>query len=383
ERYDEAMTLAGDAGLDDEQPTILRAACIGALRPPVRRLDRWLAALPPDARDTPGATLAAALRAAVATPGEAAPPPRRAIARCRAAGDPEGELSALALLGRVAWWRTDSALLAELYPRVLEMEAEGYAPAQGIASLGRAVIADLEGDDDRVLALLDAIGPGLLDPAWESMAAWLRSITLVGRGDAEAAAAVLEGISPGGDPAFRMTIEGARLTIEWARGRVDEVVAALGPLIEEIRGAGVMQNVTVGLAQAAFTFACVGALDESRDFLDQARRTATEASTQAPVRLTLAEAALKVAVGDEAGAAQLGALLAASGIDGMDRRIGRSAWDMTSVLVPSTRPAWDAAPLRGHLADARRLAAAVVVLREAGGRGDADEPRRAVAGVAG
>src|SRR5918994_849339 len=52
-RYDEAMTLAREAGLVDLMPGILRAACIGADRPPGRQLERWLADLPDAKRATP------------------------------------------------------------------------------------------------------------------------------------------------------------------------------------------------------------------------------------------------------------------------------------------------------------------------------------------
>ncbi len=96
DRYDEAFALAGDAGLDDVLPVILRAASIGPLRPPAGRLDRWLAAVPPDVRDTPGVVLAAGLRAAVGAPVDAVDPLRAAITRCREAGDTDGELGAIA-----------------------------------------------------------------------------------------------------------------------------------------------------------------------------------------------------------------------------------------------------------------------------------------------
>ena len=107
-RYDTAVTLAREAGLIDVVPGILRAACIGADRPPGRQLERWLADLPEALRDTAGAALAAGVRAAVLAPADATEPLRTAIRRCREAGDPDGELGAVALLGEVAWWRETS-----------------------------------------------------------------------------------------------------------------------------------------------------------------------------------------------------------------------------------------------------------------------------------
>jgi ATP/maltotriose-dependent transcriptional regulator MalT len=67
-RYDEAMTLAHEAGLVDVMPGILRAACIGPHRPPGRQLQRWLADLPEPMRDTAGAALAAGVQAALLAP---------------------------------------------------------------------------------------------------------------------------------------------------------------------------------------------------------------------------------------------------------------------------------------------------------------------------
>jgi DNA-binding SARP family transcriptional activator len=380
DRFDEAVTLATDAGLAAEVPGILRAACIRPLRPPTRRLDSWLADLPDTARGTPGAALAVGLRAAVATPGDATEPLRRAMRICREAGDDEAELSAIAVLGRVAWWRSDLALLAELYGRILELEAGGLASASGIAGVGRAVIADLQSGDDEVLRLLDAIEPGALDDAWRAMADWLRATILIGRGEAAAGRAVLDAIPPGPDPAFRMTVEGTRLMAAWAEGEVDEVAATLVPLLDNIRGAGVMQNVTVGLAQTAYLFGTVGHPDRARPYLDQARRAAADAGTRFPVRLSLAEASILLAEGDDAAAAaSLEPALANSTIDGPDRRLWRTALPLTYVLVPPTRALWDAVPLRGHLELSRRLAAAVVALRE--GSAGADTARRALHGV--
>src|SRR5262249_30325201 len=155
----------------DEVAGILRSACIGPMRPPARRLDRWLTELPPEAAGTPGAVLAVGLRTALATPGDATEPLHEAIRVCRAAGGGEGELSGLGRLRRVAWWRNELGTLAELFPRVLQLEAEGHPLARAIAGLGRAVIADLRGTDDEVLYHLDAIEEGMLDPAWETTAA--------------------------------------------------------------------------------------------------------------------------------------------------------------------------------------------------------------------
>ena len=381
DRYDEAFTLAREGGLDDLVPEVMRAACLGPHRPPVRRMDRWLADMPAGAAGTAGAALVTGLRAAVTTPATAAEPLLAAIDLCRRADDVAGELAAIALLGRLAWWRSDTALLGGLFPRLLELEAAGEPLARALAGIGRAVVADLTGDDDDVLGHLDAIAPGVLDPAWEAMAAWLRATTLAGRGDPDGAIAVLDAIPPSPDPAFRLTVEGTRLAADWALGRVDEVVAELPSLLDRVRAAGVVQNTLVGLSQAAFASGMIGDLAAARRFLADACRVEAEVGLTAPARLALAEAAVLTAAGDEAGAARR----VVAAMDGHaigtpgDRRLWRNGLSLSYVLVPECRAAWEAAPLHGTVAQCRRLAAAVVALRERAASPDRVDAARTIA----
>jgi DNA-binding SARP family transcriptional activator/ATP/maltotriose-dependent transcriptional regulator MalT len=372
-RYDDAVTLAAEAGLTELVPAVLRAASIGPDRPPTRWLQRWLDDLPPEARGTPGAALAAGARAAAVTPAEAAGPLREVVDQCRAAGDVEGELGAIALLGRVAWWRSDLALLGEIFPRVLELEAAGQPLAGAIAAVGRAVLADLAGDDDAVLAHLDGVAPGVLDDQWQAVADWLRASVLAGAGDADVAVAILDGLHRSSDPAFLLTVEGTRLGTRWSQGHVDEVVAALPSIVERIRAAGVVHNLQVAATQAAFVAAQVGDAERSGRYLAEAREAQRDAGEDTSPRLALSEAACLLAAGDEAGAAAV-VEAAASGVSDPHREPERRAWRnglaLTYVLVPALRAPWDAADLRGHLAVARRLAAAVVAEREGCGRLD-------------
>jgi LuxR family maltose regulon positive regulatory protein len=387
-RYDEAMTLAREAGLVDLMPGILRAACLGADRPPGRQLERWLAELPDALRDTAGAALAAGVRAALLAPAEATEPLQTAIRRCREAGDPDGELGAIAMLGQVAWWRADLGLLAGLLPRVVELAAEGHPLARALAELGQAVLADIVGGDDDVLTHLDAIEPGVLDDAWEAMAAWLRGTTLAGSGRAEESIAVFDAIPPIPDPAFQLNFEGARLEARWALGQVDEVVAAVPSITDGLEAAGVLQFVLVSLAEAAFVFAWVGDVEAARGLVARVHRADVDADVGQSARLALAEAAMLVAAGDEPAAADLlERAIAIHGLDsGIDRRVWRRGLALTYVLVPSARRRWDAAELRGHVAEARTLARAVVALRDCANRDPfsargADELRQRVRGL--
>ncbi|MGH9231402.1 MAG: hypothetical protein ACRD07_22195, partial [Acidimicrobiales bacterium] len=382
-RHDAAMTLARDTGLVDVVPGILRAACIGANRPAGRQLDRWLADLPEAARDTAGAALAAGVRAAVLAPADATEPLQTAILRCREAGDPDGEVGALALLGEVAWWRGDRGLLADVLPRLVELGAEGHRLAQAVVCLGQAVVADIVGGDDDVLANLDAIEPGVFDDAWEAMAAWLRATTLAGGGRAEEAIAVIDAIPPIPDPALRLAVEGAHLQARWALGQVDEVVAAVPSVTDGMEATGVRQFILVSQAEAAFVLAWVGDVEAAQGLVARVRRSEGDTDFGQAARLALAEAALLVTGGDEPAATDL--LERAIAVHGLESGINRRAWRrglaLTYVLVPSARPRWDAAELRGHVAKARTFARAVVALRNGAGREgsgarDADEVRR-------
>jgi LuxR family transcriptional regulator, maltose regulon positive regulatory protein len=369
-RYDAAVTLAREAGLIDVVPGILRAACIGANRPAGRQLDRWLADLPEAVRDTAGAALAAGVWAAVLAPADATEPLRTAIRRCREAGDPDGEVGALALLGEVAWWRGDHGLLAEVLPRLAELGAEGHPLARAVVGLGQAVVADIVGGDDDVLANLDAIEPGVFDDAWEAMADWLRATILAGGGRAEEAIAVIDAIPPIPDPALQLAVEGARLQARWALGQLDEVVAALPSITDRFEAAGVLQFVLVSLAEAAFVLAWVGDVEGAQGLVERVRRSEEEADFGQAARLVLAEAAMLVTAGDEPAAADL--LERAIAVHGLDSGINRRAWRrglaLTYVLVPSARDRWEAAELRGQLAEARTLARAVVAVRSGASR---------------
>ena len=379
-RYDEAVRLSREAGLTDVVPGILRAACIGPHRPPGRQLERWFADLPEAVTDTAGVALAAGVRAALLTPAEATEPLQTAIRRCREAGDAEGELGAIALLGEVAWWRGDMGQLAGVLARVVELEAEGHPLARAVAALGQAVLADIVGGDDDVLAHLDAIQPGVLDEGWEAMAGWLRATTLAGGGRAAESIAVIDAIPPIADPALQLAVEGARLQARWALGQVDDVVAAVPSIIDRFVAVGVLQFVLVSLAEAAFVLAWVGDVEGAQRLVARVRRTEADVDFGQTARLALAEAAMLVTAGNEPAAADL--LEQAIAIHGLESGINRRPWRrglaLTYVLVPSARDRWDATELRGHVAEARTLARAIVALRDCtdrtrGGVRDANE----------
>ena len=202
-RYDEAVTLAHEGGLDDMLPGVLRAACATAVRPTVGELERWLALSPPEVRESTAGRLATGLLATLANPGDSAEPLRLAAKMARADGDLDAELVAIANLGRVGWWHRDEELVRQLVPRVAELSASGHPGWKGLAAAGRAIFADLGGDDATVLAELDSVAPGALDEGWEAAVRWLAGNTLLGMGEIEGAAGKFAAVGPWPTPTWR------------------------------------------------------------------------------------------------------------------------------------------------------------------------------------
>ena len=368
-RYDDAFNLASEAELWSLVPGILRAACTAGNRPGSSQVRRWLAASPPEVLATPAGRLAAGLDAAFSRPTEAPEPLRLAVEACRAAGDADGELTALAQLGRVAWWYQDLDELGPVGLRVTELAGDGHPVAQGLAAIGRAVVTDIVGDDPATLAALESIEPGLLDPGWEAVAAWLRGRVLLFLGDVDTPLELADRAMATADPAMRIVLHGLRLTSWWAQGQVDQVVEQLPETVDAGITSGIEYNRLNGLAQASTILSHVGQveraermlrdIDPRRDSTDVAREFLTGAVALASLRLAQGEA-------DQA-AAELRRAIESDGLDrGTDRRLWRQSLALSYVLLPEAREHWEATDLRGHLATARDLAAAVVALRTGG-----------------
>jgi ATP/maltotriose-dependent transcriptional regulator MalT/DNA-binding SARP family transcriptional activator len=367
--FDDAFDLIEESGLWDMAPAVLRAAALSSERLNPRLLERCLAASPGAVRTSAEGALAAALRLAFTQPAAAIEPLRAAAAACRSAGDVEGELTALAQLGRLAWGRHDTeGIGGPLIERIAEIEATGHPTARGLAAFVRALAADLAGDDKQVLAELDGIEPGVLDPVWEAMAVWFRGGILLDQGDAAAAAALLpDDVEAARDPAVVAILGGLRTRIRWATGHVDEAVADIPPLLKALRAAGVASIHAQGLTNASLALAFTGDPEAARQCLTETTTALTAPIGGLSARTALALASVLLAEGDEGGAASTlrSTLDLDAGPDrSPDRRALRHVLSLSYVLVPETRPHWDAAPLRGHLSVARELARAVVATRD-------------------
>jgi DNA-binding SARP family transcriptional activator len=372
-RIDQAFALVREDGLWDEAPTVLRAACLQSERLNPNQLERLLTVCPTPVRSSTAGQLATALRQAFTQPAAAVASLRMAAEACRADGDIEGELTAIAQLGRLGWARHDvGSTGGEVAIRVAELEATGHPVAKGLGCFVRALVADLAGDDDGVLDALDAIEPGVLDPVWEVMAVWLRGGVRIDRGDAEAVLAMAEAVeNPTGDPAVTAIIGGLGARAKWVLGRPDETLAAIPVMLAALREGGVAQIHAQGLSNASLALSHVGDVVRARECLAEGTTVFPPPDGVPTARTAMTTASVLLAEGDEEGARRVlrRALDDHAGPDkGPDRRVWRHTLPLSYLLVPETRAHWDGLPLRGFQAYARELAAALVAVREGRGR---------------
>ncbi|HEV7761353.1 MAG TPA: BTAD domain-containing putative transcriptional regulator [Acidimicrobiales bacterium] len=373
DRIDQAFVLVQEAELWDTAPEVLRAACLQSERLSPGQLERFLAASPAPVRDSAAGRLAAALKLAFTQPSQALGALHTAADRCHGAGDVEGELTAIAQLGRLAWGRQDvGSIGGEVIDRIAEIEATGNSTARGLAGFIRALIADLAGDDDAVLAELGTIEPGVLDPVWEVLAVWFRGGVRLDRGEAEAVLAMIEGFTGrAGDPAVAAILGGLRARVWWALGRLDEALDQIPQLVVALRAAGVASIHAQGLVNASLALSYTGDVAGARECLAEGTAVAYVPEGTPTVRMALTTASLLLAEGDEDGARKIvDEALEVHGVPdrGPDRRVWRHVLSLSYLLVPETRAGWDAASLRGHQAFARDLAAALAAAREGRGR---------------
>ncbi|HEY8546325.1 MAG TPA: hypothetical protein VIL36_14795 [Acidimicrobiales bacterium] len=401
-RYDDAFLLAAGADRWDLVPWILRAACLVAETLPANQLGRWLAASPPEVHATPAGRLATGLHRTYAAPLDAIEPLHEAAEGFRAAGDPDAELVAIAHIGRLAWWWQDAELLRRQTARVFELAQEGHPRAGAMAAFAWALVADMGGDDEAVLAHLGRIPPGVLDPGWELLARWYEGLVRLYLGQPAATRIIVDSLATA-DPSMGYVVETLELMTLWATGHVDAVMERLPAVVAAARAYGVTYSLAQGLTTATLAYAHTGDPDTARRCLADALAAAPPTSPgpgsgpedededektsdaepgepgdsgepgepgepRRSVHAALATASLRLADGDEpAAVATLARAVTDHGVDrGPERRWWRQSLGLSYVLSPEARVVWDGRELRGHLATARTLARAVVDLRATG-----------------
>jgi LuxR family transcriptional regulator, maltose regulon positive regulatory protein len=366
-RFDEAFNLVRAGGLWDAAPAVLRSACLATDRLVPSQLGWWLSASSAAVRASPAGRLATGLHGALTTPALAVQPLEEAASGARAEGDLDAELAAIAQLGQLAWWRRDDDALGALLTRLFELEPTGHPVARALATIARAAMADLVGDDLAVAAELDGMATGVLNTVWDAYAGWMSGVVHLDQGTSARAREIIERLAPAADSVTRPILDSLEFRTWWAEGRVDDALARIPVVVAAEVQTGPTYNFHIGQIFASIAFSYCGDVATARRYLDDALLTAPPTPGDVgSVPVAVATASLQLAEDDEAAAAKtMVEALDTHGLDqGVERRTWRQALSLSYVLVPETRTYWDETARRGYPGAARDLAAAVVALRE-------------------
>jgi DNA-binding SARP family transcriptional activator len=357
-------------------PELLKVVvdALGIARPPVPQdvLASWHARLPPEVAETPAGRLLAAVVTSVTDPAVAQERLHACVAEFRAEGDVNGELAALVHIGEKAWWTEDHTQLGMVAMRAFELEAQGHADAVTIACLARALLHDIQNDSRQALRELDRVDPAAISGLWQGLVGSFRASGLLHLGDAEGARVVAEAALAQALPTSAPTIESARLRALWFMGHLDEVASAAPRIVDRVEATRYSTQVPFAAAEACFALALAGDVESARGYLDRA--TAPGAKRDVPMvdtAVAVAEAIVAVLTGGADGEQEAAGILAeyldrhALG-DGLSSGGQQRALTLFYVLLPETRPTWEASEMGPAFAVGRELARAVVAVRETG-----------------
>ena len=369
-RYDEAFSLVQAAGPWDAAEAVLRSACLAGDRLAPAQLRRWLAAADETVRRSLPGRLAVGLHASFSDAPQAFAPLDEVMTRAQDEHDLDVELTAMTHLGILSWWQQDLDTLGRLANRAFELEPTGHPLARAFASIARAGLADLVGDDSGVVAELGGVDSRALDSVWRAYAGWLCGMVELDRGNMQRVLDIVEHLSPVDRP-LRYIVDGLRIRAWWRQGRVDDVLGELPTLLAAHQRDALGPSRYILHVGAGVMCAYAGEVVRARGHLDDSLAARPPGVTRtSSVGLAAVTAGVQLCEGEEdAAAATLRELIEAHGLDeGPDRRYWRQALALSYVLVPETRKRWHGATLRGFLRQARDLSAAVVALRD--GRAD-------------
>jgi DNA-binding SARP family transcriptional activator len=370
------LIAGGGAGapVDAEVGRQLAAVLIGALGeaslpipPDVARV--WHDRLPEATRRGPVGGLLRAMADVVSDPAGAARHLEDATASFRRDGDVRGELVCLSQQAQLAWWRADRAAMTRIGARVLEMEAAGHGPAAPLASVARALVADMTNQSVTALAELDGIPAGALNRPLTRLVDQMRAGLLLYLGRPDEALVAARRACDGAGVEHAAVLESTLLQMRWHAGDVDEVAGLLPAVVDRVEAAGRGDWSSLVASGCAAYRAWIGHPADGARHLERARRAA--ASPDAPliaVNLATAAAAVAVAAGDEeeAAAVLVGHLDRFGFLAVKTAATQRRTLALWYVLVASTRAGWEAEPLGPCWEGARALARALVAVRHDG-----------------
>ena len=177
--YDRAFGLCAAQRDWDGAASVLIACCRRG-HPEVRAdvLAGWLEVLPSDRWERAEGLLLRGLVGRVTDPfgPDTATLLERAAERYRAAGNVTGEMAAINDLAYVARNQGRFDALPALLARAGEVRAAGHREAEGLVAIGRSLMAEMAGDDQRMVAELDAVPAGSLSRDWQAAVAFRQTI---------------------------------------------------------------------------------------------------------------------------------------------------------------------------------------------------------------
>ena len=333
----------------------------------------WLDALPTDRHDEPDGLLLRGLMARVTDPfGETtAALLERAMLAHRAAGNAAGEIAAgVALLvilrsqGRFEAW---PAFLT----RACTLEAAGHVEAAGPAAVGRALLAESVGDDERMIAELEAIPAGSLSRDWQVVATFrLVMGHLVLGNEHEMLAAAARCTALAGETRDRHALAMA----EWFAGKPGPALNTCEAIA--VDGHDTQVSAVLFGSFAAVVMAHAGRIDDaSRELALVERGSSGTLGILMRGALIWARATMSVASGDDDEARHIieDGLAGAPLSDPITWRMAARFLPLAYALVPSVRAELDARAV-GPLHRRRLEVARAVVWAQAGGATSCDAP---------
>jgi DNA-binding SARP family transcriptional activator len=359
--FDRAFRLCCQHNDWDQAAGVLTACCRrGHAAVPPDVLAGWLAAWPKQRRDDPAGLLLRGLVGRVSDPfGQAtAELLEQAVAGYRAISDVAGEVAAGVELVYVLRNQGRCAALPAFLARAAELDAAGHPEIAGPAALGRALMAELAGDDRVVAAELDDVPAGTLSTDWQVVVAFRRTIAhlIVGNEHAMLDAA-RRCAQIAGDGTSRHVLPLA----QWFAGDARAALASCDAIVAEMDRSQI-DAVTLG-SFATTVLASAGRLEEASCQLARLE-CAASGSLSALIQGSLvgARAVVAVAGGDDDGARKIleDALSAVPLSSSIGWRASARWLPLAYVLIPDCRGELDDRPM-GSL-HRRRLAVARAVV---------------------
>lgn len=355
--------------LDRAAATIVETCSKNHVPPAPAVLTRWAAALD---REGSAGTTASLLHGLVAKstsrPDIAHQELETAMQGFAANEDAAGECCAIAHLAHLAWTRADTATLARLVARAFALDAAGVQEIGPLVVLARALIDDLQGNDEALVDALGGLAPDALPRDWQPVADWFRASVMIRNGFAGDAIAPAEAVA-GRAPDF-YAAQALPYTARWIAAQPDlERLRRVGGIRHQIGEPSTTRDRVLTIAYEAAGLACVGGdLDDVAVLTGQATELAcTLPGDSVGVAAALARATLAILQHDdirarsEFEAAATEHDLASPAVD----RLLRLGFAVVYVLVPDVRPRWDALELGPDLRRARDIGRAFVAAREA------------------